>query len=70
MCGRIWLCFSKQKLLNENDTSASPLLYPVYQLGLAHNQQHGLNYSLVVFKGADCDKIYQSSNSGNRHQTS
>lgn len=42
MCGRIWLCFSKQKLLNETDTSASPLLYPVYQLGLAHNQQHGL----------------------------
>ena len=42
MCGRIWWCFSKQKLLNETDTSASPLLYPVYQLGLAHNQQHGL----------------------------
>lgn len=40
MCGRIWLRFSKQKLLNETDTSASPLLYPVYQLGLAHN--HGL----------------------------
>ena len=33
------LClFSKQNLLSETDTSASPLLYQVYQLGLAHNQ--------------------------------
>lgn len=54
------LSFCKQKLLNETDTSASPLLYPVYQLCLAHNQQHGLKLFPSGLKELR-DKIYQSS---------